>query len=84
MSPLPGTTCGAPRQSEGAKPQESRQSGDGPADPIASQAPETQAGLNVTPLKGGRVGPATTSGGPDDGGERSGGENPKKDERSDP
>jgi len=52
MSPLPGSVNGASRRSEGAKPQESRQPREGPADPSASQGPVTPAGRDVVPLEG--------------------------------
>ena len=51
-SPPPDPAYGAPRPSQGAKPQESRQSGDGPADPAAPRSPEVQAGKDVCPHEG--------------------------------
>jgi hypothetical protein len=52
MSPPPAATNGAPRRSQGARPHESRQSGDGPADPVDSQRPETPRGTHVVLLQG--------------------------------
>jgi hypothetical protein len=65
MSPLPGTVNGVLRRSQGAKPQESRQSRKGPADSSGPRSPEAQAGRDVIPLKGERAGIVTTSDRPD-------------------
>ena len=51
-SPPPDPAYGAPRPSQGAEPHESRQSGDGPADPAAPRSPEVQAGKDVCPHEG--------------------------------
>jgi hypothetical protein len=52
---------GAPRPSEGRKPQESWRSGDGSTHLNAPQYPEARAGLDVKPPEGERGGTATQS-----------------------
>jgi len=47
------------RPPEGEQPHESWGSGNGPFDLFDSRDPETQAGMDVTPPKGGRGGFAT-------------------------
>jgi hypothetical protein len=78
MSPLPGTMNGVSGRSEGAKPQESWQLGNGPADPCVPRSLEVHAGRDVTPPKDERAGIVTTSDSPDVWGERSEGEKPRK------
>jgi hypothetical protein len=78
MNPLPGTWNGVPRQSKGAKPQESWQSGNGQADPFDPRSPEVHVGRDVIPPKGERAGIVTTSDRPDGWGEGSAGEKPRK------
>jgi hypothetical protein len=78
MSPLPGTRNGVPRRSEGAKSQESWQSGNGQADPFDPRSPEVRVGRDVIPPKGERAGIVTTSDRPDGWGEGSVGEKLKK------
>jgi len=78
MSPPPGTVNGVPRRSEGAKPQESRQSGDGQAEPSAPRSLEAQADRDVNLLKGVKAGIVTRSECPDGWRDSSGGENPRK------
>lgn len=78
MSLPSGPAYGAPRRSKGGEPQESRQSGDGPADPSASRNPVTHSGWDVIPSKSERGGSATQSACPIGWGERSGGEKPRE------
>ena len=51
MSPPPTPSAAAPRQSQGDRPEESRQSREGQADPSVPKDPVTQADVDVTPLE---------------------------------
>jgi hypothetical protein len=79
MSPPLTPSAAVPRRSQGDRPEESRQSREGQADPSVREDPETQADVDVTPLECVRgEAPRPKAECRDGGGESSGREKPRK------